>query len=247
MILKPREYRFTIDGNYTRDSLPMARLAEYMQGFAALLGHRPSVHFSHLEEGSAVLVTKVEPQDEPKVGDRVRKTKKHIGPKDAADAYDAIDKLLREDNAVGRFIAPEGHKVIEFPGRLKRQYPLIGPISEMGTLDGVPVQIGGQDDPCWLHLEDVDGIVRICGIKRSDAIKMRDCLYEKSIRVKGLGRWHRDVEGKWVMRSFRIHDFQIIPSSDLESTVERLREIHARSEWAKTDDPLSELAEVDQT
>ena len=67
MILKPREYRFAIDGNYTRDSLPMARLAEYMQGFAALLGHRPSVHFSHLEEGSAVLVTKVEPQDEPKV------------------------------------------------------------------------------------------------------------------------------------------------------------------------------------
>ena len=246
MILKSRVYRLVIDGNYTPDSLPMARLAEYMKGFAALLGYRSSVHFSHIENGSALLVTKVDPQDEPKVRERVRKTKKHLGPEDATDACDAIDKLLREDNAEGRIIEPEGHEVIQFPGRRKRQNPLIGPISEMGVLVGIPIQIGGQNDPCWLHLQDVDGTVKICGIKRSDAIKMRDCLYEKSIRVNGLGRWYRDVDGKWVMSSFRVHDFQIIPSSDLGSTVDSLREIHARSDWAKTDDPLSKLAEVDQ-
>ncbi len=244
--LKPREYRLTIDGNYTRESLPMARLADYMQGFAALLGHRATVHFSRLDEGSAVLVSSVEPQDEPKVRERVRQTKKRIGPQDAADAYDAIDKLLREDNAIGNVVEPEGDKVLEFPGRTKRQHPLIGPISETGTLDGIPIQIGGQGDPCWLHLQDVDGSVRICGIKRSDAIRIRDCLYEKTIRVEGLGRWHRDTDGQWVMRSFRVHDFRIIESGDLARAVDRLQNIHAGSDWAKTDDPLHELAEVDQ-
>ena len=123
MILKPREYRLNIDGNYTPDSLPMSRLAEYMQGFAALLGHRTSVHFSHLEKGSAVLVSRVEPQDEPKVRERVLTTRKKIGPKDAEDAFEAIDELLREDNAAGELIEPEGDKIIEFPGRHKLQRP----------------------------------------------------------------------------------------------------------------------------
>jgi len=38
MTLKPREYRFSIDG-FTPQNIPMARPAEYMQQFAALLGH----------------------------------------------------------------------------------------------------------------------------------------------------------------------------------------------------------------
>ncbi len=241
MKLKPREYRLSIDGNYTPVTIPMSRLAEYMHHFAALLGHRSSVHFSHLEGGSAVLVSQVEPQDEPKVRERVRATKKHIGPRDSADACEAIDNLLREDNAVGDVIEPEGGKVITFPGRLKKQFPMVGPISEHGMLDGIPVQIGGHNDPCWVHLQDTDGSIAICEIKRVDAIKMRDYLYEKAVRVSGLGRWHRDTDGKWVMRSFRIHDFVLLESDGPQKTLERLRQIHARSDWAKSDDPLADL------
>ena len=114
MILKPQEFRFKID-IYTPDTMPMARLAEYMQGLAALLGHRKSVHFSRVEPGSAILVAKVEPQDEPKIRERVRRVRKRIGPKDAADAYQKIDDMLRDDNAVAEVIEPDGNKVIEFP------------------------------------------------------------------------------------------------------------------------------------
>lgn len=245
MKLKPREYRLSVDGNYTPATIPMSRLAEYMQQFAALLGHRASVHFSHIEGGSAVLVSQVDPQDEPKVRARVKATKKHIGPKDSADAYEAIDKLLREDNAVGDLVEPDGDKVIKFPGRLKKQFPLVGPISEQGTLDGVPIQIGGQNDPCWVHLQDTDGSIAICEIKRSDAINMREYLYEKPVRVSGLGRWHRDTDGKWVMRSFRIHDFVLLKSEGPQKTIERLRQIHTRSDWAKSDDPLADLVEIE--
>ena len=198
----------------------MARLAEYMRGFppprydSQIGPRRHRVRFAVRRRAALdrSWCRKSEAQDELiRCGKGIRGTS-HLSTI-SASAPQGCGRSIRStvltkcgrllDNARGRCLSHlESHKVIEFPGRLKRQYPLIGPISEMGTLDGVPVQIDGQDDPCWLHLEDVDGIVRICGIKRSDAIKMRDCLYEKSIRVKGLGRWHRDVEGKWVMRSF---------------------------------------------
>jgi hypothetical protein len=45
------EYRLKIDV-YTPATIPMARLAEYMQEFAVLLGEAKSVHFVRLEEGS---------------------------------------------------------------------------------------------------------------------------------------------------------------------------------------------------
>ena len=85
MKVEPSEYKLRIDGHYDAETFPMTRLAEYMQHFATLLGHRSSVHFSHLEKGSAVLVSTVEPQDAPKVDRRVRETRKRIGPQDAAN------------------------------------------------------------------------------------------------------------------------------------------------------------------
>jgi hypothetical protein len=54
-----REYRLKIDV-FTVDSLPMSRLAEYMTELARLLGEQERVHFSHLERGSAVLVSNIE-------------------------------------------------------------------------------------------------------------------------------------------------------------------------------------------
>ena len=49
------EYRFVIDA-LSPDSLPMARLAEYMGELARLLGRPDQVHFERLEGGSTVLV-----------------------------------------------------------------------------------------------------------------------------------------------------------------------------------------------
>ena len=59
-----REYRFVIDA-YRPDTLPMARLAEYMGELARLLGRLDQVHFVRLEEGSTALVQRVEPRLRP--------------------------------------------------------------------------------------------------------------------------------------------------------------------------------------
>ena len=59
-----REYRFIIDP-YSPGTLPMARLAAYMGELARLLGRLDKVHFVRLEEGSTVLVQRVEPEAAP--------------------------------------------------------------------------------------------------------------------------------------------------------------------------------------
>lgn len=243
MNLKPREYRFSIDG-FTPQNIPMARLAEYMHQFAALLGHRSSVHFSRLDDGSAVLVSEVEAQDDPKVRERVRKTRKHIGPKDAQDALVVIDDMLRRDNSIGHVIEPDGSTVIEFPGRLKKQFEMIGPISEPGTLDGVPIAIGGQNDPVPVHLEDLDGTVYFCEAKREVARSLSKHLFDDPIRAVGTGRWVRDTNGIWSMKNFSIHDFAVLREGKLDEVVGRLREAHKKSDWATMDDPLGELETI---
>ncbi len=240
MLLKPKEYRFNMDV-YTPDTMPMGRLGEYMQRFATLLGHHQSVHFSRIESGSHILVAKVDPQDEPKVRDRVRRVRKRIGPKDAQDAYDTLDGMLRDDNAVAEVIEPDGDKVIQFPGRLKSRFDLIGPISERGTLDGIPVAVGGRNDPVPVEIQDADGTSYYCEAKRDLAKQIAVHLFERPIRINGLGRWFRDKSGKWNMKSFRIHDFEPLRSSGLAETIHRLRIAHQKSDWAKSEDPLAEL------
>ena len=243
MKFKPREYRLLIDG-FTPGTMPMSRLAAYMQQFAALLGSRASVHFRRMEEGSAVLVSEVEPPDDPKVRIRVHQARKHAGPKDALDASTAIDNLLREDNSIGNVVGPDGSKVIEFPGRLKKQFDSIGPISEEGTLDGVPIVLGGQNDPVSAHLQDIDGSIYHCEARRDVARRLRQHLLDDPVRVIGLGRWLRNASGAWEMKSFRINDFSLLSDSRLDEVIGRLREAHKKSRWASMEDPLGELETI---
>lgn len=69
-------YELYIDA-FTPDSIPMARLAEYMGGFAALLGHREHVHFGKLKPGSLGLAARVDEIVRPKVDRRIDELRLH--------------------------------------------------------------------------------------------------------------------------------------------------------------------------
>ena len=56
---KGGEYRFRIDG-FTPDTLPMARLAEYIADLAVIFGEKELVHFVGIEKGSAILIQKID-------------------------------------------------------------------------------------------------------------------------------------------------------------------------------------------
>lgn len=94
------ELWFRIDA-FRPDTIPMARLAEYMAKLASLLGNQKNVHFVRLDPGSVVLVHRVDKEDQPKVNARLDALRRGDGPTDVVKAYHWLDGMLANDNAVG--------------------------------------------------------------------------------------------------------------------------------------------------
>ncbi len=234
-----RRYRFVIDESYTPDTLPMHRLAEYMADLAALLGEKEHVHFVQVEDGSAVLVQDVEHEAYPKVRERVHRVKRGDAPADASRAFNSINRRLADDNATGELVeepAPaevpgehrEAARVLTFPGRKAFVELPYGPFNQPGTLQGLVIMIGGESDPVPVHLEDGDAI-HICRAKRATARELARCLFDTPVRVSGTGRWYRDADGHWEMKSFTISSFVELSGDSLVEATAKLRGVRRRS------------------
>ncbi len=238
---RSREYILKIDA-FTPATIPMVRLAEYMADLATLLGEYKSVHFVRLGEGTTQLVHAVEYEAEPKVRERVHAVRNQDGPIDAMRAAREIDQRLAHDNATGSIIEPTGSKIIEFPGKKRFTEPQYGPFNQAGTIDGIPIRIGGETDPVPVHLEEPGQEAHICYASRAIATQIAPYIFSTMIRADGIGRWHRDADGKWIMDRFTIHTFRKLRDAALGDVVARLRAIP--SKLKKMDDPLRELAEL---
>ena len=239
MIKKPINYEFKIDA-FTPQTLPMARLAEYMSDLALLLGNPEKVHFVRLKKGSTVLVHQIEWEAAPKVNERIRAVRLSEAPPDAMKAYGSIDRRLASDNAIGYLLAPSQQKVIEFPGRSKPATGTYGPFSQPGTLDGIPIMVGGKLDPVPVHLEEGD-IIHSCYALRGTAKRLAAHLFVSTVRVTGNGRWHRDSDGIWIMDRFMITDFSLLTDESLGEAVAKLRDDAGVTE---NQDVLSELDKI---
>ncbi len=239
------EYRFKI-GAFTPETIPMARLAEYMSELATLLGNRESVHFIELEPGSTTLLHRVEYEAVPKVRIRINGVRNRTAPEDAINAYQRLDKKLLEDNAVGSLEAMEETSkpitVIEFRGRERRLAEQFDSISQPGTLDGLLIRVGGKDQTVPVYLEEGDEIHR-CTSNRGLAKRLSPYLYEV-MRVRGVGKWNIDSFGNWIMEEFRIADFERLDITPLSESVARLRRI--KSDIQTLEDPIAELDKIRQ-
>jgi hypothetical protein len=230
-----REYRLKIDV-FSVDSLPMGRLAEYMAELAKLLGEREHVHFSHLESGSAVLVSIVDEPAIPKVAERVQQVRERLAPKEAMQAFCNLDFLLAKDNAVAVLIPSDSSQGIDFPGRTRPKPMRYGPFREHGMLDGVLIRIGGRDEtiPVWLK----DGEVEYhCQVREEVARRMAPHYLDGTLRVYGSGKWMREDNGTWILQQFDIEDFELLDDSSLADVVGKLRAVEG-STWHKSEDAV---------
>ena len=232
------EYRFIIDA-YSPDTLPMARLAEYMGELARLLGRVDQVHFVRLEEGSTVLVQRVEPEAAPDVTGRLHALRQDDPPEDAAKAFTALNRYLADDNATGILQENDGAEVIRFPGREEPAPLTFGAFNQTGVLDGILIRIGGRDDTVPAHLRDGDTI-HLCNATREMARRLAVHLYGPPLRVHGDGRWERDADGCWVMKRFNIKSFDELDDTPLGEVAQRLRDVEG-SGWKEIEDPTAEL------
>lgn len=226
---------------YTPETIPMARLAQYMQNLAVMLGHDAGVHFDTLKPGSTQLVTKIDHEDVPKVATHLAQVKRGEGSPDAFKAQAEIDRLLAEDNATGFVYEDEdvSAKIIVFPGVTRPKPITFGPFNQEGSLDGILISVSGADQT--VHLQLQNGDIKYTGIdtNRDTARRLAKHMYEP-VRVFGTGRWMRDEEGKWILKRFKVESYNVLTADDLKEAIERMRGIEG-SEWKGMDDPIGAL------
>lgn len=228
--------RFKIDC-FLPETLPMQRLAEYMLQFAKLLGEPERVHFVHVERGSAVLLARIESVAAPKVERRLAEAAKGQGEPEALKAYQALDDMLADDNAVGQLLDEFGTEVISFQGR-DRPKPLeYGPLREDGELEGIIINMGGRGEIVPIGLQDNEKTHR-CSARRSVARDLAKHYDRGLLRVYGTGTWTRLGSGAWLMRAFEIKQFEPLDDTPLADVIRRLHGVEG-ADWG--DEPIKEL------
>ena len=232
------QYRFRIDA-FSPETIPMKRLAQYMAELADLLGERTAVHFQKLTKGSTVLNARIDREAAPKVRDRVSLVRSGDAPAEPMRAYNALNKLLRDDNAVGvlRDAAPRGI-IVRFPGREVAEEKFAS-IRQHGSIDGIVTGIRGKDDTIHITINSEGQQVSGCETTRAIAKQLGAKLFEP-VRLFGRGRWSRDADGVWTLIMFKIESFDALQDIPLTNALAELRDIP--TDWS--DGALSELDEM---
>jgi len=245
-----KEFRFKIEGKVNGEELtpltmPMARLAEYITDLALIMGHRESVHFIKVDEGSHESVVLVDAEEESRVTGQIQSAVRGMGPREANAAYKRLDDRLREDDGVG-YIANVSSKakVIEFPGRSLDLPQAYGPIKEKASIVGVLRRVGGFDRTVPIHLQRADEIIFYCDADEIIAKQLAP-LYSQTIRVHGIATYSRGKEGMWELDHFKIQSFdpQPLSTDSFSQTIAKLKAIPG-NEWNDLADPLEELQKI---
>ena len=213
---------------YTPETIPMARLAQYMQNLATLLGHDTAVHFDTLKPGSTQLVTKIDHEDVPKVASHLAQVKRGEG---STEATKAQTEIYEDEDQTAEIIA--------FPGVTRPKPTTFGPFNQEGSLDGILISVSGADQT--VHLQLQNGEIKYTGIdtNRETARRLAKHMYEP-VRVFGTGRWLRDQEGTWVLKKFKVESYNVLAADDLKDAIDQMRQIEG-SEWHDMDDPIGAL------
>ncbi len=229
---------------YSPTTIPMARLAQYMEALAVMLGNEHGVHFSTLKAGSTQLVVRINREECPKVVDQLDRVRRGEASQDALRARDEIDRLLADDNAIGYIYEGSNQRaqIIDFPG-VKRPKPVkYGPFTQEGTLDGVLVSVTGTDQT--IHIQLQNGSIKYTGIETDRETARRLALhFFEPIRLLGVGRWMREEDGNWTLKRFKVRGFNVLQNLELADVVDNLRDTGG-SEWRDMEDPFEALSEL---
>lgn len=206
---KPNAYTLRIIGS-SPNTLPLDRLALYLQEMSKLLGHSEKVHFDRLVKGSAAVRVWVEDSVAPEVRRRTRLAVagSKEAPPEAVESLVRINSLLRQDGKRAQLKDPEGAVIYPFPGaRQAAENPLI--VDEDCSVVGQVIRIGGKDDTIPMLLKGTDGEDYRCSIRGTDLAKDIAAHYLSApIEVSGKGRWRREVSGEWILERLQVRSFR---------------------------------------
>lgn len=240
--MQPTEYVFRIDV-FSPDTLPMARLAEYLAALSKLLGHQENTHFVRVEPGSAKLVHKVDAVDAPKVETRLHQVRLGSGPKEAIAAHQQIEDLLANDNALGTLTDLTSEKVVvPFAGRNRERKLVFPPFRQDTVVQGQIVSIGGRDDTAHATLQDGNIFHTNIHMRRDLARELAPLLYGPIIRLYGNGRFERQNDGVWKVLDFRVDRYDRLREDPLTDVLASIRKISGNG--LMRDDVIERLKDI---
>jgi hypothetical protein len=232
-----REYRLKIEA-YSPRTMPMKRLAEYLADVSVLFGEEDRVHLIAIEESSTCPVVLVDREAEPSVIERIHKAQNREGPIEPIRAISSINARLIADNTSAALLNPVRDNILPFPGAKTPKRIEWPSINQAGELYGIPIVIGGKNDPVPVHL--LDGEKELpCLAPRAKAKEIAEYLFSATLRAFGRGRWRKSEDGSWEMERFLIESFEVTQRTSLNETVNSLRAIEAK--WKSIDDPIATL------
>lgn len=223
--MKPVEYVLQIDV-FTPETLPLARLAEYLAAMAKMIGYQERAHFLGVERGSAKLRAAIDSVDAPKVESRLAAIALGTAPKDALGGKLEIEALLANDNAVGELIeVASGRTVIPFIGRNRPKPLAFPPFREETSIEGHLVSIGGRDKTAHATLQDGDIFHTGVTMNREMARELSHLLYGPVLRLHGSGRFERLGDGAWRMTDFRTSRYERLDDRRVTEVLAKIRSI----------------------
>lgn len=219
---------FKIDA-FQPDTIPMARLAEYMADLATMLGEKGDVHFVSLEDGCVQLVHEVAFTAFPKIEERTAAIKHGIAPADAMNAYKALNRKLAYDNTFATYAnaSTPTAVVLDFPGINAPKPVEILPVEQPGTLVGIVQGVGGKtihDNRIPVFIDTGD-MVHVCAASRATAKELGPFILGEQRRFEGTATWNRDENGGWGLKKFVIKTHEPLEDRPFSEVVEELRSI----------------------
>lgn len=234
-------YDFRIDA-WAPNTLPMSRLAAYLDRLSVLFGYKEQVHFLRVRKGSAVPEIAVDGKVAPEVLARLQLVGCPEEPVDAARARQDINDMLRDDNASAKLRIKRGAVIVVFPGcKMPLAEEIV--IHEQGELDGVIIRVGGKDDtvPVWIQGEGAT--IFKCVATRDIARELAHYLFGQPIRVSGNGKWRRTPERMWELDNFVVKTWEPLDAAPLIDVINEFRKIEG-SGWNDMVSPQEELRKL---
>jgi hypothetical protein len=236
------EYKFAIDA-FTPLTLPMKRLYDYLADLIDLFAYESNVHFLRVDEGSAAPSIYVDQSVIHRVETRLYAVASSTASGRAMEAFAALNEKLAEDNAVAELTGRTG-RILYFPGRERVISPEVGPIVEIGVVEGEIIQIGGRDDSISVYVRDGEQI-KICTTTREKGREIAAEHLFRKVRIHGTATWKRTKESLWKQVRFNIVSVVPIKTDSLSKVVSNLRSIHV-PELEEIEDPIKFLDEINR-
>lgn len=221
------ELSFVIPG-YTPETIPLARLIEYLQQMSSVLGDPENIHLMAVKKGSVEPVLHAPKAVALQAKDRASRVQRGDGTRKQVDAYNRIRRMLRRDSRdIGKpaLLRSEQRVLLEIPAAPDDSGVLAG-IRQASSIDGQLIRVGGAGEDAALQVQDLQGkIMSGFTAKRALAKDLAQLLWEP-VRLSGIGLWERTAEGVWRLERMQVQSYERLEDEDASLVLERLRSLN---------------------